>query len=186
MGGGDNDIPETEEERELARVGIDKWNDYADNYVPLENEFIRRIEVTDQERIQHQGAVTAGVNSAFNDARTNVIEQTTNSGAKPGSGRFDAALERVMKKHGRSLGYANTDANNDMNEQQVRGLESAISIGRGKEADSMRGMSELASDAHQQAVNDAETAATRREGNSHAIGVGIGAMYSHNNKDDGG
>ncbi|TQV82866.1 hypothetical protein [Aliikangiella coralliicola] len=182
-GGGSNEVPETEEERELARVAGDKWNDYVGRYIPFENEFIQRIEVTNQDRDNLRGIATAGVNSAFGKARQNVVNQELQAGAKPGSGRFDGALERVLKKQGRSLGYANTDVNNDMNEQQVRGLESAISIGRGKEADAFRGFGELAADAHSQAVSDAESASTRSLGNARAVGTLLGGATRLYNSD---
>lgn len=177
--GGPSKIEETEEERELARVSADRWNDYVTEYIPFENKFIREIEVTDQEREGLEGSVNASVNSAFNNVREKVSEQETQMGAAPGSGRFNNALERVLQKQGRSLGYNKVDAHNDMDKRQVEGLTAAIQIGRGKEADALKGMSDLAGDAHENAVSDAEQASTRREGNLSGVGTAIGGYARH-------
>lgn len=183
--GGSNEIPETEEEKELARVAVDKWNDYTDNYVPAENEFIRRIEVTEQDREGLKGAVNAGVNVAFDGARKDVIERETNSGAKPGSGRFNQALERVLNKQGRSLGFGAVDAEQSMDVQRADGLNAAISIGRGKESDALQGMNDLANNAYDRARSDAENANTRRAGNIGAVGTVVGGVIRASGEDEG-
>ena len=183
--GGSNKIEETQEEIELARVSADKWNDYVTRYIPFENEFISRIEVTEQEHQNLKGTVAANTNKAFGNARTNELNTEKQLGVKPGSGRFNGALERVLKKQGRSLGYRATDADNSMNQRRVEGLQAAINIGRGKEAQALKGMSELASQANDDAMSDAEVDATRREGNNSAIGIGLGAA-GRISQDDGG
>ena len=173
-GGGSGRAKETKEEKELARVAGEKWNDYVQRFIPFENEFINRIEVTDQDRQDLQGTVIGGANKAFSQVEKETLGHEIGKGAKPGSGRFYDALNRVMRKRGKSLGYRGADAYNDMDSKRATNLQSAINIGRGKEADAFSGMGELASAAHRDAISDANESNIRSEGNNQALGTVIG------------
>jgi len=186
-GGGSGKVKETEEEKALARVAGEKWNDYQDRFVPYENEFMSRMEVTDADRDQFKGGIIGQANKSFAESENALLDEQIGKGARPGSGRFQAALNRVMQKRGKSIGYRLTDADNMMDEKRASNLQSVVDLGRGKEMEAYRSMGDLATQAHRDAIADGEESRIRSEGNNQAFGNVIGgAARVWGNKDDDG
>ncbi len=170
-GGKDKDVKETAEEKEVARIGMEKWKRYQEVFVPIENKFIGKITDQKQYRTDAGREASASTQSVFNQVRERLSRSS--GGAGLGSGKFamgstgggDATVDALAK----------VDARNTADDQQVRGLQGALAIGRGQGEDAISGLSDTARIAGADAIDRARADADRREGMGELFGTVAGA-----------
>ena len=93
-GGGSNKVEETDQQQALASVSMKRWNDYLDNYRPVENNYMRQVDAMNSDSQYQQAANMAAVpveaqySQAVNQSATGML----GSGINPNSGLFKAEL----------------------------------------------------------------------------------------------
>lgn len=176
-GGGGGSQKPTDEERGLARDAARRWNDYVDRYVPVENEFMRRLEVTPNMEAGARGQMHADARQAQGQLAGDMHLGMSNQGVAPGSGRA------VMARG--DLEGATLAASGLAGANKVQGLYDRRLAGQAKMAAFGRGLQDQASMSLAQAGARATDAGTRAlgqrvdgRGNLMAGLAGAGAMYA--------
>lgn len=161
----------TAEEKELERVSVAQWNDYAARYRPAEAELIRRAELTEGEKARVTGEAAADTAGAFKGLTRSTVASNLATGADASSGRNKFALaadaQGFGEARGLGAGAALTGARIDSDVQKVGIAGLGRQIATGATADLSRGarratnLALAAADAkHQRNLNRLSAAAT--------------------------
>mgnify|MGYP001236430400 CR=1 FL=1 len=167
MGKSNNEIPETEQERELARVSIEKWNDHQKRMVPLENKIIEDANrSTTAQGMKAGGQVNADMAQATAPALNTV---NPNSGKALTSAPALAIASKTAQ--------AQVKAGQGVEDQRASALGNVVRMGEGKSAAATAGYETAASNASSEAINSAAANATDRATALNTVGslAGIGA-----------
>lgn len=153
----------TEEERVLAAIAAETWQLYQDHFVPVENEFIDRVEgLRSQEALTDQrGRIGASTQQSFGDAVHSALSQQTATGADPSSGRWQEASGGLNLARSASLAGGFLGAQESLKDQHARGLLDISRMGSGQALSSTQGLGDVATQAAQNAQSDAMAAYNR-------------------------
>lgn len=171
MGGGGDEVKETAEEREMARIGVERLQRYDEVFKPIENKFIAKQ--MDQKPTRDAAGREAWMGStvAFDNIKKRMT-QTGNTGRGPGSGAFGMAA--TDSEEAAAHGLAQVDASNVADKQNVNNLQGIISMGRGQAVDALNGMAASARDAGRKAIDRANAAGARKERYAGMAGLAAG------------
>jgi len=170
-GGGDNEIKETSQEKELARIATEQWDRYETTFRPLEDRWIADITNSTLPDKADVGGVVAGkIGSQYDAAQADIDRKQLARGTNVDSGTFKRGLSRA-EDTGKALSRANVgvDAN------QTAQIFNAIKVGRGQSADAQRSMSDVASKALSDTIKDSRNAYIRDQETGAAISTVAGA-----------
>ena len=188
MSKGDNEIEETPEQVEAAAVAMEKWEHYNDTYVPVENEYMSRVDDMDSEW-QHDmaaGNANKAYKPVFDDAAETVAENEMKAGADPSSGRFIGGLADVRETEGTATSAAKVEADQHQETRYAGGVRNIVNVGQGVSTDAQMGLQDVAnrsaSDAANEAISDFRTDQSNRQLVGMAAGAGL--SYGLNNKED--
>src|SRR5690606_27784735 len=97
-------IKETQEERELAAIAQEKWNYYQENYRPIEDEFMKRVDEMDSDGAYAfaKGAAGSATSAQFAGADKAVQKNMQARGVNPASGNYSAGMDEVATAQGLS------------------------------------------------------------------------------------
>lgn len=175
--GGDNEIKETAEEKALAKISAEQWNQYQERFRPFEDQWIADTKMDAGDQAKMAGQVNAGVGAAFDERQATAETANFNAGMDPSSGRFKAAVSGLSEQRGTATAKATTAASQAVDDQTYQGLQSAVAMGRGQSAEALRDMTSLASDATAAAIGDAQNAQNTRSSYASsamtAVGMGL-------------
>lgn len=174
-GGGDNEVPETEEERALAQVSAQEWNHYVTEFSPLMDKYISDMRATDADYMDAGGTASMATSRAFSDAGENLTKATTARGINPNSGSFAGAHSGLAADRATTGAAAVSDAKTATRDRQDHGLMSAVLMGRGEAAQAVGGMGDIARGSVRDATNSANNAFQTRSSNQYAVGAIGGA-----------
>jgi hypothetical protein len=167
-GGGSNEVKETPEEKELAKIAGERWERYQDVFVPLENQYM--AEVDDMGTQQAMDEVTG-------QAVTNVMQGAEVPAVDPNRGQpgIGAAL-------GRARAGAATKAATGLRGQHLQGMQGIVQMGQGQSASAMQGLGDVASQAASEAQGEAFRDFNRRQSWLNLGGqvAGAGMAYGMN------
>lgn len=175
MSGGDNEVEQTPEERELGKIAIERWNDYQTRFVPVENEYIQAVQKTDSDFSEARGRTASAVQQAFAPAEGNLTDNLFAQGATPDSGRFMSAYEGMGQDRGLSLGTGLNETDMAVDNQHLAGLQNVVRMGQGQAAESLDGMGRVAADATMDSINRANRSFDNRQAGLHLAGTVAGA-----------
>lgn len=139
-GGGGGQTPQTNpEERELAKISQEKWDEYKARYVPLENQWIANVGRLN-DRSYHNDA--AGM--AANEVKSQYGEQTSGlaksmSGQRTGSNDYLSQANNITQSVNRA-GIGVTD-------RSLRGTQDVIAMGQGQSVAGIEGLGSVAENA---------------------------------------
>lgn len=170
MGGGGK-VKETADEKERATIAADEQQRWAERFKPVEDKLIADTKDTAPERRRGLGYAASETTRAFGSARPKVEAGLTNSGARPGSARFNLGLTGMGEDEGTARGENAVGANNAVDDQYYAGLASLTQLGRGQQAGATAGLSDLASTSARQAQADAARSAENRAAGLQAAGT---------------
>lgn len=173
-GGGDNEIEETESERALADVSIQRWNDYQRRFVPLENRLFGEVRTTEGEMQQGLGRAAAATEQQFAPAREQLRENLFQRGFSPNSGGYLANMAGLKRDESLAGGMNQVGMANALDTQELAGLQGLVSIGRGQSTNAFNDFGQQATSANRQAINDATQALNERLSDKAAVGSAIG------------
>lgn len=178
MCSGDPDYVESNAyEDELVASAEAMWQDFQENYVPLENERIDRIRKYGSDahkQLQTDKAVT----SARINTPTGV---TAGLGMDPTSGTFLGATGTSQSQAGLAGSLGAVSGLQTAKDQYVGGMMGLAQTGRGQQSTALSGTSSLAS---MQAGQDAAAIAAQQTADSARLGAigsiaGMGVTYGH-------
>lgn len=187
MCGGQETPEQTAEEKALGEIAIERWNDYQNRFVPIEDQYIEDVQKTDADFEDARGRTTAAVNMAFDGAEDKVKQNLFASGVAPDSGQFIDAMDGISEDRGLSLGTGLNESDIAVDTQHLKGLQSVVQMGQGQAGDAITGMGNVAADATRDAIERAERSFENRQAGLHLVGnvAGAGAA-SYANSSSGG
>ncbi len=171
---GGGKVKETPEQQELAAIAAEQYAIYEQDFIPLENKLIERVQDTGTERLLGLGAANLESSRAFGTAKNRLEATQTNSGARIGSGRFNLGAAEMALDQGQSAAASAVDVNQSVDDRKLAGLSALASIGRGQSSEALAGLSNVASQAASQASADAQYSAANRAAGLGALGSAAG------------
>lgn len=177
MSKGNTSIKETDQQKALAAVSLERWGDYLANYRPFENSYMEDVDRMNTDSQYNQAATLSAlpVESVFSGAAIDTASAMASSGINPNSGLFKAELDKIDRKKRE----VKTD---NMNQAQVSqqnsylgGLQNIVAMGQGQSTEATQGMMDIASLSSQKAYNAANIGLQNQNANREVLGAGVGA-----------
>lgn len=170
-------VKETKEEQALAEIAEAKWGYYQDNYRPIENEYMDRVDAMDSEGSYDfvKGAAGSATSAAFEKPKSQMAEQYQQAGINPNSGKYKSAMSGLSDAQGASAADSMSRAQTDQQNQFVQGLSNISAMGRGQATTAQNGMTEAAGLSSSKAASDAKDAWNNTAARNSAVGTVFGA-----------
>jgi hypothetical protein len=185
-GGGDNKIEETEEQKELAKIAAETWNDYQMNMIPLENEYIKDVfnlrspEMMEKARSFTSAAMLPETSRMMSEAESNLQER----GFDPSSAGYVERSKALTNAMAASKGGGIARTNIEQQDRAYQGLENVMKMGSGQEGAALTGLTQMADLSGRYAAEKAQRgfnkATGRREFGGAVAGMGVGAALDSN------
>ena len=190
MGGGDNEIEETEQQKALAEVSMKEWQNYLDKYRPFENAYMDDVERmnTTQQYNQVAGLSAVPVESEFSNAVAETSSAMTRGGINPNSGVFKSQMGKLDRAKSSVKADSMSQAQLGQQNRYVGGINNIVRMGQGQATEAIQGFGDMASMSGQKAYNDARNTMQNRNGNAQIGGqvIGAGVRYGLRQTDSGG
>lgn len=159
---GKNTVKETAEERAMAEVSIERWNDHQLRMVPLENKVIEDA----NRSTTAQGMRAAGQVNAD-------VAQATAPALNPNAG--SAITSAPALSTAKQAATAQVNAGQNVQDQRASKLLNTVRMGEGKAAIATAGFESAANNASSAAINTVQLNQQARAATANAIGSAIGA-----------
>ena len=175
-GGGNNKVKETPEQKQAAKVAIERYRLSQNIEKPVEDWLIQRVGSIGSDKPYAEGVATADRAQAFAPAEAKMIEAQRTAGVNPSSGRFTVGtLGHAARAEAgsRTSGVAGADIGNE--NRRIAGKEAVLGVGLGKASSADLGFQTEADRSARIATADARTAAYNRNAERYALGQLAGA-----------
>lgn len=180
-GGSVPQVKETEAEKALADVAASKWQDYQDNYVPLENSYIDSVE-----NLNSAGSKARVAADAQSNIQSNVggllSQHTKNNmqkGLDPTSGATKTGGFALQLASQQSKAAAGDEAKFGAENSYLQGIGSVVAMGEGQEASAFDSMGSIADRAAGTSINNAKNDFTKFQSNQDVNGAVIGGLAAY-------
>lgn len=184
--GGDNEIEPTEEEKALANIAVDRWNDYESRIKPYENEFMAEVQMTPGDYQKARGDAVTATEQSFADERADLSENLfAKQGVAPGSGSHAMQTGGMAQDQAEVAGVGAGEAHTATQAQHMAGLQSIVDMGQGQASEAKSGLGSVAQGAAQDAQHRASMAADQRQSTRKAVGSALGAGTAYYMNKDG-
>lgn len=184
--GGGGKIQETALDKELASIGVERYDNYVKRYIPIEDYAIDKVlQGREGDREEARGVSNVGYEQAFAQAPAQTVAGAgaANLGSID-SGRAKLGLAGVGLDKSMAKGLGAVDTNLGSEGRFAGNIQSLVNIGQGKAGQALSGLTSAANVASRQAIMDAEASAAARNAIGSAIGtaagIGYGAMTAPN------
>ncbi len=188
MGGGEGQVQETPAQKEMARIAMQKMQDYEQRWLPVQQNLAAKIQEMgapdSAARKRAAGAAAADSRAQFGMAARKVEKAQTASGAGIGSGRFNLAQADLSTDQARSTGTNVAATDQYMDEQYLAGLTDLMKLGQGESRAATSNLTNVGILSARNAQVDAELAARERSERMGNIGSVAGMAYGL--RDSGG
>jgi len=156
----------------LANISADKWNNYKQTFVPVENQYMGRVDQLNgaEQYAQVGGLAQSGVMQQYQPMLDQAQAQLEQSGAAPGSGVFTQNMAKARTTGATAAAQATFGAQQGQQDAYRAGLESVVGIGNGQSALAQGSMANLA----QQSVDAAKQQTALDWGSKAALVRGVG------------
>lgn len=180
-GGGDNSVEETPEQRELARVAIEKWNFSQDTLAPLTDQYMAETDrMRSDSALAYQRGRSNETSQIQNAAAMNQINQTAQRmGLNPNSGKSMMMNVQGAASNADSSGDFMARSQNEQLNQHVIGLQNINAIGMGEASEAQSGIGNIAAVGAREQQSNAQNAFNRRSANYQLLGNIAGAATSY-------
>lgn len=181
-GGGSSKVKDTPEQRYNAQVAAERWNYAQEKLVPLENQYMDDVKAMDS--AQNRAYVAGRANQAGQAQLSSALSQTPAtlgaSGVDPSSGRGFGARAGITRQVGSAAGDAAGRGVNQTAQGYAQGLSNLIAIGQGQEGTATAGLSTVANQSVNQAIQNNQRAYNKRQSNLQLLGAlgGAGAGFA--------
>ena len=180
-GGGGGSIDDTEDQKELAAIALDRFNRYQEVYVPAENRYIDEVRNYDSAARMEQaaGASTANVQSAFTEGFAGQRQDMAAQGINPASGRSMQALT----DYGTNSMFAQADnvnrAQQSIQDTKLTGMQNVVAMGQGQAGNAMTGIADAAGYSLDEANRRRDNAFNSSSANRYVAGAAIGGAIGY-------
>ena len=175
MGGDDNEVQETPQQRAMVQFAMDKMADYEQRWRPVQMQFARRTKLMgggdSQERRAAAGAAATETTARFAEGRGALETALANSGAGLSSGKSKAAIVGLGDDEATSRGLGIAGADQAVDDAYTQALGSLMALGRGEQAQVQDSMVRQAATSARTAQSDAALSAANRAGNAELVGT---------------
>jgi hypothetical protein len=180
-GGGSNDVEPTQHEIALWNVAADEWNMYQREIVPIENEFMKRVDSMDSKGSYDfaKGVANVDAQNANSEYAEKVSANETAKGINPNSGRFKMGMADVAEKSGRNAGDNMGRATVEQQDRYIGGLGNIVAMGQNQATTAQAGLGDLAQASTVNARMDAENDFNSDMANQNLVGTGAGLAASY-------
>lgn len=169
---------ETAEEKALAQIGLERWQDYQQRFVPVENAAIGRVmDDINNPDMQGEGLANVSTQQAFSDLENQTTRGLTLRGARAGSGAFAGGLAGVNMDRVASSGLGQAGAYGMQRGINISNLQNLVGIGQGQATGALQGLTDVADAASRQAIMDARASAASRAALGQLVGTGAGYYF---------
>jgi len=170
-GGGAPTIKPTAEEKALAIDAVEKYNDYQQNFVPLENSFIAQLTPSKGEANAQTGAATSDVAQASKG-----VDQKVVAGSKGQSGQGKSIIARagLAERTGTARGEAAVGIDKALRDRELGGLTKMSAFGRGLQDMNSVTLRNAGQRASSEAINKANVEAQNDSGLATLVGSALG------------
>lgn len=151
-------VPETQNEKTLAAVSLDRWIDHQNRLVPMENKVIADA-TRDTGSTASRAAATTNADLAQQMPATTANPNGTNATSSA------PALQRASVASNAQMNTAQ-----GIQDQQASKLSNVVNFGEGKATTAVNGFETAASNA----INSAQTSAANRQTVGDAVGSMVG------------
>jgi hypothetical protein len=190
MGGSDKGLTPKDhpEERELAKIAKEQWEEYQSKYVPLENEWMESVARYD-DPAAHERARGLAL-SEFRHANPNTFSDMQDSigagSAYRGTGGFGDTLKTIN-----NASQVANKASLGVTDRYARGMESVIGIGQGVATGGLQGLTDVAESAVQGRIDNLQNRYEWEQGKRASAGAFVGGVSRYGldkfgSQDDGG
>ena len=179
-GGGDKTPAPTEQERALAQVGAEQWNDYARRYAGpggVNEKFIEATRTTEGDRQAAEGQVGADAAQAASAVKDSQKKAGLARGINSASGSTLATMSGTNTDLASTAGRAKGVAVQTADDTQLAADFKLASFGRGLSDDSRLGMQQGTARATELVNKNAVSKFEESQAMLQAAGTGIG-MYA--------
>jgi len=179
MCGGDDKPEQTAEEAALGKIAIARWNDYQIRFKPVEDQFIHDVQRTESDYDQAAGQANTSVQQAFSGVEEDLSKNMFLNGIDPSSDAFVKTMDGLSMDRGLSLGAAKNEAEVAVDNQDIQGLQTVVSMGQGQATESIQGQGHTAMEATGSAISRANNSFNNRNAGRQLAGTAAGAGLSH-------
>lgn len=175
--GSDYEVPETLEEKELAKISIEKWNRYKGVYRPLEDQYMAKVDsMASDSNYNRVGGFTGNAIKTDAGGQLNTANQAMfRGGINPNSGKFMAANSALLSQGSKVLSSAVNQAHRGLGNEKISRMEGIVDIGQGQAAGVVKGLSDIANNSVDSAKQAAEGRYNDYQGTLESIGTAGGA-----------
>lgn len=187
--GGDNKIPETPEQRELATIAAEQWDRYQNDLKHVENKFMEVTRVSEGDKNQVAGQAAGSVMQGVGGQAQELTRQRMTNGGPSAGGSMVAGLADAAGAQAGAVAGTVTDANERSANQDVIAKQDFVAMGRGQAREAQFGLGEEAGRAADKAIGDAYNKFNTSASQGAALGMAAGAAggyYANRNKKPAG
>ncbi|MBM7070869.1 hypothetical protein JQC92_02285 [Shewanella sp. 202IG2-18] len=179
--GGDDEIKETEFEKELGKVYSEKWDYYQNNIVPFENQIIEDAKSSNDASVYQSIADDVNLSNKRNFAQASEKTATNlaASGVNPNSGKFKNAVNSLSDMEAVATADSASRAQVSGQERYLDKMGNVMAMGDGQSTKAVSSLSDIAINSQRKAVHDASIAAQNRDSTLEAVGALGGAAASY-------
>lgn len=176
-------VEETASQKAMMQQAASKFQDYQNRWSPVISSAAQHVEAlnspTSPQRMGAQGRASSETRAQFGMKENQVESKLSDTGAAPGSGRFNAAMTGMSADEAKSVGMNENFANQAVDKQYVAGLTDLMQLGQGQSAQAGKNMSGLADLSGKAAAADAAASAAEKAGQMKMIGSVGGAALGY-------
>lgn len=175
MGGSkDKDkVKETAYQKELAKVAADEWNRYQNVFVPVENQYIDKVNAMGEEPKYKQVAGDVGLNyeSNFGKARAATDKSMAAGGVNPTSGKSSSAQNELVQSQLTGENQATSQGQHDTTKAYLGNMTNVVASGRGQQTQAVNSLQDIATQSGNKAKSEAYNKANEVSIPGTALGV---------------
>ena len=181
MGGGDTRIREPESQAALAEQAAIMYNNYRENFLPVELGFLASVDRTfeDQAYADAGGRASTRIAGLYEQQMPEFKRSLTNRGFDPSSGMYQGRSKALEVAQFRGMGTGAADMMMSNTDQGIAGLTNFVRGGQNLETQAMQGNLDLAQNQLSRAGSEVRRNFASASGAQGAIGTGVGMAAAY-------
>lgn len=188
-GGGDSSIDDTEDQKELAEIAFDTWQEYQTTYKPAEDQYIGKALNYDNANSQEQagGQAAVAASNAFTDAVQQDVSAITGAGVNVNSGTVKSAIAGGFDAEAKARADNVNRSQQAVQDTGFEAMGNVVAMGQGKETSALAGKQDVAANSASAAYDNAMKQHESNQARTSALGnvAGMGYSIYKNSGDDG-
>ncbi|MGF1727079.1 hypothetical protein [Photobacterium nomapromontoriensis] len=188
MGGGTNEVEETEAQKAAAEVANKQWDIYKGELKGFEDNFIQRVDSfnSKQNMAKTKQDTDLAYASSFSDARQQTGKQMAAAGVDPSSEKYQSTMADITSDQTIQQADTVNRAQTAEQDKHIAGLQDVTALGMGQKSEALAGMGSVANASLRKATADAQDSFNRRAANQQLVGTVAGAGVSAGLRSVGG